>query len=83
MLETIQNKTKNNLSENEKKFLEQALFGLRMNYLDEVKKDEQKGKEKTSAQEDKEKEEERGKEPGHEEETKDQSASNGLGEEGN
>jgi hypothetical protein len=83
MLETIQNKTENNLSENEKKFLEQALFGLRMNYLDEVRKDEQKEEEKTSAQEGKEKEEERGKEPDHKEETKDQSASSGSGEEGN
>ncbi len=46
MLEMIQNKTKNNLSENEKKFLEHTLYELRMNYLDEVKKDQQEKKEK-------------------------------------
>jgi hypothetical protein len=51
MLEMIQNKTKNNLSENERKFLEHTLYELRMNYLDEVKKEEQKEKEKDSAQE--------------------------------
>jgi len=74
MLEMIQNKTKNNLSENEKKFLEHTLYELRMNYLDEVKKEEQKKKEKDSAQEDqsgsgesKEKKEE------HQQETKDSS----------
>jgi hypothetical protein len=83
MLETIQNKTENNLSENEKKFLEQALFGLRMNYLEEVRKDEQKKEEETSAQRKKGKEEERGKEPDHKEETNDQSASSGSGKEGN
>jgi hypothetical protein len=55
MLEMIQNKTKNNLSENEKKFLEHALFELRMNYLEEKKKDEQKKEEKASAQKEKEK----------------------------
>ncbi len=74
MLEMIQNKTKNNLSENERKFLEHTLYELRMNYLDEVKKEEQKEKEKDSAQKDqsgsgesKEKKEE------HPEETKDSS----------
>jgi outer membrane biosynthesis protein TonB len=46
MLEMIQNRTKNNLSENEKKFLEHTLYELRMNYLDEVKKEEQKKTEK-------------------------------------
>ena len=74
MLEMIQNKTKNNLSENEGKFLEHTLYELRMNYLDEVKKEEQKEKEKDSAQKDqsgsgesKEKKEE------HQQETKDSS----------
>jgi hypothetical protein len=43
MLEMIQQKTKGNLSENEKKFLEHILFELRMNYVDEVDKDK-KGK---------------------------------------
>lgn len=42
MLEMIQQKTKNNLSENEKKFLEHILFELRMNYVDEVNKDKEK-----------------------------------------
>jgi hypothetical protein len=42
MLEMIQQKTKNNLSENEKKFLDHILFELRMNYVDEVNKDKEK-----------------------------------------
>lgn len=42
MLEMIQQKTKGNLSENEKKFLEHILFELRMNYVDEVSKDKEK-----------------------------------------
>ena len=53
MLEMIQNKTKNNLSENETKFLEHTLYELRMNYLDEVKKDQQ---EKNTKQKEKAKE---------------------------
>jgi hypothetical protein len=48
MLEMIQNRTRNNLSENEQKFLEHTLYELRMNYLDEVKKEEQKKAEKES-----------------------------------
>ncbi|MGB2770058.1 MAG: DUF1844 domain-containing protein [Candidatus Zixiibacteriota bacterium] len=56
MLEMIQNKTKNNLSENETKFLEHALYELRMNYLDEVKKDQQEKKEKDTKQKEKAKE---------------------------
>jgi hypothetical protein len=40
MLEMIENRTKGSLSENEKKFLEHVLFELRVNYVDEVKKDE-------------------------------------------
>jgi hypothetical protein len=51
MLETIQNKTKNNLSENEKSFLDHALFELRMNYLDEMSKEKEK-KEDSSASKD-------------------------------
>jgi hypothetical protein len=47
MLEMIQNKTKNNLSENEKKFLEHTLFELRMNYVDEMSKEEQKKKQES------------------------------------
>jgi len=42
MLEMIQQKTKGNLSENEKKFLDHILFELRMNYVDEVSKDKEK-----------------------------------------
>jgi hypothetical protein len=42
MLEMIQNKTKNNLSENEKKFLEHTLFELRMNYVDEMNRNKEK-----------------------------------------
>jgi hypothetical protein len=53
MLEMIQNKTKNNLSDNEKKFLEHALFELRMNYLDEMSKEEQKKKQESSPKKDK------------------------------
>ena len=55
MLEMIQNKTKNNLSENEKQFLEHTLYELRMNYVDEVKKEEEKKKEEDSAQKDQQK----------------------------
>lgn len=51
MLEMLQSKTKNNLTENEEKFLEHTLYELRMNYLDEVKKDQQKKEEKDSTQE--------------------------------
>jgi len=56
MLEMIQNKTKNNLSENETKFLEHALYELRMNYLDEVKKNQQEKKEKDTKQKEETKE---------------------------
>lgn len=49
MLEMIQVKTKDSLSETEKKFLEHALFELRMNYLDETNKDKQEKEKKTSA----------------------------------
>jgi hypothetical protein len=49
MLEMLQDKTKNNLTENEKELLEHSLYELRMNYLDEVKKDQQKKEEKDSA----------------------------------
>jgi hypothetical protein len=50
ILEMIQNKTTNNLSDNERKFLEQTLYELRMNYLDEVKKAKQPEEEIDSAQ---------------------------------
>jgi len=40
ILEVIQEKTKGNLNEGESKFLDNVLFELRMNYLEEQKKDE-------------------------------------------
>lgn len=40
VLEVIQEKTKGNLNEGESKFLDNVLFELRMNYLEEQKKDE-------------------------------------------
>ncbi len=55
MLEMIENKTKNNLSENETKFLEHTLFELRMNYLDEVKKEGQEKLEKDSTKKEQDK----------------------------
>jgi hypothetical protein len=42
MLEMIQRKTLSNLIDEEKKLLEHTLFELRMNYIDEVKKDQEK-----------------------------------------
>lgn len=39
LLEMLQRKMKGNLSEGEQKMLESTLFELRMNYVDEVKKD--------------------------------------------
>ncbi len=38
ILGMLQAKTKGNLSDNEQKFLEHALYELRMNYIDEVNK---------------------------------------------
>ena len=58
MLEMIQNKTKNSLSENEKKYLEHALFELRMNFVDEMSKDKEKKKEDGSTSKGPEKKEE-------------------------
>ncbi len=39
MLGMLEEKTKGNLSEEERKYLELALYELRMNYLDEAKKE--------------------------------------------
>ena len=58
ILEMIQNKTKNNLSENEKKYLDHALFELRMNFVDEMSKDKEKRKDSTSTPTEPEKKEE-------------------------
>ena len=58
MLEMLQDRTRNNLTENEKRFLEHTLYELRMNYLDEVKKDQQKKQEKDSDRKEEGKEQE-------------------------
>lgn len=58
MLEMIQSKTKNNLSENEKKFLEHTLFELRMNFMDEISKDKDKKTEGDSSPKEPEKQNE-------------------------
>jgi len=48
VLGMIQGKTKGNLTEEEKKFLEHVIFELRMNYLDESKEaDKKKEEQKT------------------------------------
>jgi hypothetical protein len=51
MLEMIQQRTKGNLSESEKKFLDHVLFELRMNYVDEMNKDKKEKKEADSPKE--------------------------------
>lgn len=48
MLEMIHQKTSNNLSEDEQKMLEGVLYELRLNYVDESKK-EAEGKDSASA----------------------------------
>jgi hypothetical protein len=40
ILELLQEKTKGRLTEEEKKYLDNVLFDLRMNYLEELKKEE-------------------------------------------
>ncbi len=40
LLGMLDEKTKGNLTDNEQRLLEHALFELRMNYIDELKKDE-------------------------------------------
>jgi len=64
MLEMIQQKTKNNLSENEKKFLDHVLFELRMNYVDEMNKDKKEKKEEEKKEAEPSKEKQEGKETG-------------------
>jgi hypothetical protein len=64
MLEMIQQKTKGNLSENEKKFLDHVLFELRMNYVDEMNKDKKEEKEEVKKEEDPPKEEQGKKDTG-------------------
>jgi hypothetical protein len=55
MLEIIQNKTRNNLSENQSTFLEHTLYGLRMNYLDEVKRGKPEEEKEDSTQKEQQK----------------------------
>ena len=45
MLNMIKEKTKGNLTEDEKKIIDDAVFELQMNYIDEVKKDKEEKKE--------------------------------------
>ena len=45
LLQVLQEKTKGNLKAEENKYLENVLFELRMNYLDELKKEEPKKEE--------------------------------------
>lgn len=45
MLNMIKEKTKGNLTADEKKIIDDAIFELQMNYIDEVKKDEEEKKE--------------------------------------
>jgi hypothetical protein len=45
ILELLQEKTRGNLKDEESKYLENVLFELRMNYLEEVKKAEEAPKE--------------------------------------
>jgi len=52
LLGMLETKTKNNLNENEKRLLDHALYELRMNYIDEMKKaDAPASKETTPAAE--------------------------------
>src|SRR5512143_3901695 len=46
MLGMLEEKTRGNLTENEKKYLEHVLYELRLNYLDEAKKGPDKNEEK-------------------------------------
>src|SRR4030065_812048 len=50
ILEVLQKKTKGNLKEEENKYIENVLFELRMNYLDELKKEESKKDEGKSSE---------------------------------
>ena len=58
ILGMLQEKTKGNVSENERKFLDHVLFELRMNYVDEVNK-AKKEKEEEKAEKPEEKDEEK------------------------
>ena len=62
MLGMVEEKTKGNLNEEEKKLLDHILFELRMNYVDEVEKEKKATAEKATAPEEK-KEEKKPAEP--------------------
>ena len=53
ILGMLQEKTKNNLSPEEKKFIDHVLFELRMNYLDEAKAEGKEKEEKKTQPEEK------------------------------
>jgi len=50
MLNMLKEKTKGNLTADEKKIIDDAVFELQMNYIDEVKKDEEEKKETKPAE---------------------------------
>ncbi|MDH4223406.1 MAG: DUF1844 domain-containing protein [candidate division Zixibacteria bacterium] len=58
ILELLQEKTRGNLKEEESKYLENVLFELRMNYLEEQKKSEEPAKEEKKESESEEKKDE-------------------------
>ncbi len=62
MLSMVEEKTKGNLSDEEARFLSDSLFQLRMNYVDEVKKTAEEGKEAPREEEKKEEKKEEEKE---------------------
>jgi hypothetical protein len=63
MLGMIQEKTKGNLTESERKIIENVLYELRMNYLEELKKDQEKPKEATPRPEERPKREKSEEDP--------------------
>lgn len=65
ILGMLQEKTKGNLTDEERRFLDHVLFELRLNYVDEVEKEKKKDVESTSkAEADTEGKDMGGKEPG-------------------
>ena len=62
MLGMISNKTKGNLSTGEESLMQKVLTELRLNYIDEVKKDEEAKKQEAEKEEVKEKTEEKAEE---------------------
>ena len=54
MIDSIKNKTRGNLSPQEQKFLEQALSDLKINYMEELKKQEKSASEPEPTAEEKE-----------------------------